>query len=95
MRTLINWLAIKQIGLSGLLMKIASWNVKGLGRPRKNFSIKELLKRNKAGNVLLQETKKASLEKQCFLSFGGGRNKDWVFSPADGTAGGYAYSLES
>lgn len=38
-------------------MKIISWNVIGLGRPRKNLSIKEILRKYKANIIMLQETK--------------------------------------
>lgn len=69
-------------------MKIISWNVKGLGKLSKNFSIKEILGKYKVDIVIFQETKKHSIDKLCFRSFWGGRNIDWVFSPADGAAGG-------
>lgn len=47
-------------------MKIISWNVKGLGRPRKNFSIKEVLKKYKADIVMIQETKNQKIDKTMF-----------------------------
>lgn len=33
---------------------------------------------------MLQEFKKQRVDKMCFRSFWGGRNKDWLFSPAEG-----------
>lgn len=56
-------------------MKIVSWNVKGLGNSRKNFSIKELLRKYKVDLILLQETKKHSTVKNCFRSLWRGKNK--------------------
>lgn len=53
----------------------------------KNLSIRELLRRYKADIVMLQESKKQKIDKP-FRSFQGGRNKDWIFSPAEGSAGG-------
>lgn len=35
---------------------------------------------------MTQEIKKPSIDKQCFLSFWGGRKKEWAFTPAEGTA---------
>lgn len=68
-------------------MKLISWNVKGLGCSKKNFSIKDLRRKYKADIVMLQESKKQGSIKQCFRSFWGGRNKDCVFSPAKRSAG--------
>lgn len=49
-----------------------------MGCPRKNFSIKELLGKYKADIVLIQKTKQQKIDKPCFRSYWGGRNKDWV-----------------
>lgn len=65
------------------------------GRPRKALSIKEVLRKYKADIVMIQESKKFSLERQCFRFFWGGRNKDWTFTRAEGTNGGYDYSMEN
>lgn len=55
-------------------MKIISWNIKGI------------LRKYKTDIVMVQEIKKPSCDKRCFLSFWGGRNKEWAFTPAEGTA---------
>lgn len=59
-----------------------------MGKPRKNFSIKEFLSKNKADLIMLQEAKKQPINKTCSSSLWKGKNKDWVFSPTDATARG-------
>lgn len=69
-------------------MKPIEWNIEGLGIPKKNSSIKEVLKKQKADVVILQETKKPSINKRLFQSVWGGRNREWVFTPSEDAAGG-------
>lgn len=38
-------------------MKIFSWNVKGRGRIKKDFSIKEVLRKFKADIIMIQDQK--------------------------------------
>lgn len=45
-------------------MRIISWNVKGLGRLKKKFSIKEIFRKDKANVIKLQETKKKPFNQQ-------------------------------
>lgn len=68
-------------------MTIITWNIKGLGIPKKRCSVKEVLKKYKADVVMIQETRKFSIGKKSIQSCRGGRNKDWVFSPSEGAAG--------
>ena len=42
-----------------LLMKLLSWNIRGLGKPDKNGRIKSLIKDKHVDIVFLQEIKKA------------------------------------
>lgn len=69
-------------------MKIISWNIKGLGNPSKSFSIKEVLTKFKADIIMLQETEKPVIDRKCFQTVWGSRNRDWVFTPAGGSSGG-------
>lgn len=78
------------VGLNGqdISKRIISWDVKGLWSPRKNFSIKEVLRKYKADVIKMQETKKQSINKKCLQTLWGVRGPNWVFTPADGSAGG-------
>lgn len=75
-------------------MMVISWNVKGLWSPRKNFSIKEVLRKYKADVIMMQETKKQSINKKCLQTLWGVRGGDWVFTP-DGSAGGMLIAWKS
>lgn len=55
-------LAVQVPGCFGGQMKILSWNVKGLGCPRKSSSIKDLLRKFKADTVMLQESKRSMID---------------------------------
>lgn len=50
-----------------------------MGKPRKNFSIKEFLSKNKADLIMLQETKKQSINKTCSSSLWEGKIKIGFF----------------
>lgn len=73
-------------------MRIISWNIKGLGNPFKNFSIKEVLRRYKADIIMLQETKKEVIDNKCFQSVWGSRKHDWVSLLPTALAGGMLIS---
>lgn len=81
------WIRVGHRGEDKSKVKIISWNIKGLGSPTKNFSIKEVLRKYKANVIMLQETKKAFIDKKCFHTMWGGRNRDWIFTLASGSAG--------
>lgn len=55
-------------------------DVKGLGSPTKNFSIKEVLRKYKADVIMLDETKKPSVDKKCFQALWRVRNHDRIFT---------------
>lgn len=78
------------VGLGSIdsIIKIILWIVKGLGRPKKNSSIKVLLRKYNADIIMVQEPKKHRVDEMCLCSFWSGRNIDYVFSPAEGSAGG-------
>ena len=69
-------------------MKIVSWNVRGIGSVRKRGVIKENLLKMRLDIVLLQETKKETLEDKVVGSLWKARNRSWVALPSVGRSGG-------
>lgn len=61
--------------------------LKDWGSLRKTF-LSRRARKYKADIIMIQETKKFSVHKQCFRTFWGGRNKDWIHIPSQGSAGG-------
>lgn len=75
-------------------MKVISWNIKGLGNPSENFSVKYVFRKYKADVIMLQETKKPFIDKKCFQSVWGGTNRELFFTSASGSAGGMMIAWE-
>lgn len=46
-----------------------------------------MLRKYKADIIMLQETKKPVIDRKCFQTLSGSRNRDWIFTLADGSAG--------
>ena len=69
-------------------MKILSWNVRGVGRREKRRVIKEMLCREKPDIVILQETKKETIDNKLVSSLWGIRFKEWAVLPSVGRSGG-------
>lgn len=67
-------------------MNIISKNVKGLDNHKKNTSIKDIIRKTGLEIVLIQETKKPTIDKKGLSSFWGSRNEEWVVSQLDGLA---------
>lgn len=53
-----------------------------------SYCNKWIFRKYKADVIMLQETKKPWISRQCFRSFCEGRNKDWIYTPSFGSAGG-------
>lgn len=68
--------------------KWVSWNVKGLGKASKRFTVKRALSKVKAELILLQETKLAENREKAIQSWANSMNMDFDFVPAQGSAGG-------
>lgn len=48
----------------------------------------DILRKYNLDIVMLEETKKIEISRQCLASVWGIRNLEWISSPAEGTAGG-------
>ncbi|CAL8998321.1 unnamed protein product, partial [Prunus brigantina] len=70
------------------LMKIKSWNVRGLWSKRKRVVVKEQLLRVNPDIVILQETKKEVFDRRLAAGVWGSRFKEWVYAPSRGRSGG-------
>ncbi|KAM1105783.1 hypothetical protein ACFX13_002765 [Malus domestica] len=71
-------------------MKIISWNVRGLGSRQKRLTLKQQFRRLQPNIIILQETKKTSIDRRLVVSVWGSRFKEWIFAPAQGSSGGIA-----
>ncbi|GMP72029.1 hypothetical protein CsSME_00030218 [Camellia sinensis var. sinensis] len=69
-------------------MKIQSWNVRGIGKPEKRRRIKKSLIERKVDIVLLQETKKTTMDSALVRSLWPGDLFDFMGADAIGQAGG-------
>ena len=59
-------------------MKVAIWNVRGLGGGRKEGMIRKFLKEKKHSLLGLVETKKSSLNRGLVAKFQGNNNLQWA-----------------
>ncbi|XP_028119165.1 uncharacterized protein LOC114316678 [Camellia sinensis] len=71
------------------LMKLLSWNIRGLGKAEKQGRIKKLLKDRHIDVVFFQETKKAVVSEIAARGLWGSRNMEYMSVDPEGTAGGY------
>ncbi|XP_028109972.1 uncharacterized protein LOC114308561 [Camellia sinensis] len=69
-------------------MKILSWNVRGLGNAGKRSRIKDLLRMKRVDMVLLQETKRSSIDDNVIRSLWPSDLVEFMVVDAIGTAGG-------
>ena len=69
-------------------MRIANWNVSGLGDPDKCSLVKDALLSSRSNVVCLQETKLQVVDKMKAASFLPSNHKSFIYLPACGTAGG-------
>ncbi|XP_070677899.1 uncharacterized protein [Malus domestica] len=72
------------------LMKIISWNVRGLGSRQKWLILKQQFQCLKPDIIILHETKKASIDRRLMASVWGSKFKEWIYAPAQGRFGGIA-----
>lgn len=70
------------------MMKILSWNIRGVGRPEKRRNIKKLLDDRKIDMVLFQETKKSSICDVVVKSLWYKDSFQFMIVDAEGRAGG-------
>lgn len=75
-------------GIFQFQMKIASWNVRGLGGVSRRMVVKELIRRQKLQIVMLQETKLNEVSDATVKQIWGKRDVKWAAVDATGSAGG-------
>ena len=71
-----------------MILKILSWNVRGLNAVDKRVAVKSIIKKSRADVVCLQETKMEVLGDEVVREVWGSRFIEWVSLPARGSAGG-------
>lgn len=72
-----------------VVMKILSWNVRGLGRAETLSRVKELLRLKRVDMVLLQETKHSSIGANDVRSLWPSDSVEFMAVDMIGTAGGF------
>ena len=70
------------------MLRILSFNVRGLGGVLKKAEIRKLIAKEKVDLVCIQETKKVTIVKRLVESMWGHENVDWVYSGSTGASGG-------
>lgn len=73
---------------SGVVMKIISWNVRGLGGFEKRWEVIQLMREKKPFLVCIQETKLTGFDELICKSLWGDLNVGFSFQPSFGSAGG-------
>lgn len=73
---------------NSVFMKILSWNVRGLGRVDRRSSVKELLRLKRVDMVLLQETKRSSIDVSVVRSLWPIDSLEFMVVDMDGSSGG-------
>jgi len=68
-------------------MKIATWNIRGLGSDEKKWTMKKLIKDENIDLLGLVETKHADISLWSMQKLWGNQNVDWVHSPAENGSG--------
>jgi exonuclease III len=68
-------------------MNILSWNVRGLGKPKRRRLVKEIIFTHHIDIVSIQETKKSEFKERTLRNLSNILTK-WVILPADGNSGG-------
>lgn len=69
-------------------MNVITWNVRGLGKPAKQFLVKDFLNLHFANVCCLQESKLEEISLASWREIGGSRLDQFLCVPARGTAGG-------
>lgn len=71
-----------------MILKIISWNVRGINDGEKRLRIRNLLKGWKADVICLQETKMDQITNRVVRSLWGCLHADWVYRGSDGALRG-------
>ena len=75
-----------------LLMKIATWNVRGLGSQQKKSMVKNFIKDECVDFIGLVETKHDVISQWDLLAIWGQQSHEWIQSPATEGSGGVLVS---
>ncbi|RVW78875.1 LINE-1 retrotransposable element ORF2 protein [Vitis vinifera] len=78
-----------------VLMKILSWNTRGLGSRKKRRTVRRFLSTQNPDVVMLQETKREIWDRRLVSSIWKGKSLDWVALPACGASGGIVILWDS
>lgn len=70
------------------IMRIISFNVRGLGGSIKKSAVRELVVNEKVDFMCVQETKLDRIDDRLAFVLWGNKECDWVFSGAEGASGG-------
>ena len=73
-------------------MKVASWNIRGLGAGEKKSTVKRLIREENIELMGLVETKHSDISIWTIRKLWGNHNVDWVHSPAVNGSGGLLVS---
>ena len=71
-----------------LLLILLSWNIRGLRRPEKRTKVKSLVRERKVDVLLLQETKRSSVDDNFVKSLWPWEEMEYMEVGAEGSAGG-------
>ena len=69
-------------------MKIASWNIRGIGAEAKKVTVKKLIREERIDMLGLVETKHSALSPWIISKFWGHQNVGWTHAPAEEGSGG-------
>ena len=72
-------------------LKLTSWNIRGLNKPKKHLVIKNLLREWKGDVVCLLETKLSGIDQKLGSSLWSCSYMDFIAMDADDTAGDSGY----
>ena len=78
-----------------VLMKILSWNTRGLGSRKKRRTVRRFLSTQNPDVVMLQETKREIWDRRSVSSVWKGKSLDWVALPACGASRGIVILWDS
>jgi len=75
------------VGVRVCVMRLVSWNVRGLGGLEKRKEVKDLVKEKLPFVLCLQETKLQLIDVFLCTSLWGNSNHDYSYSPSVGASG--------
>jgi len=83
-----SWLGVNGVGVRVLVMRLISWNVRGLGGPEKRKEVRSLVKDKRPLILCLQETKLQICDDRVCSSVWDNLSGAFSFRPFVGASGG-------